>query len=117
MRGPAAGDLNQLVTILAPPTSGGDGYGQDPTGAWPPVVTVWASVKQTQGRESPNADRMKAVSTIEVEMRHLGTTIPQPTAINRLMYRSRTFAIESVANVEERDYLLRLVCKEVVNKP
>jgi SPP1 family predicted phage head-tail adaptor len=73
-------------------------------------ATAWASIEPLNGREFFAAQQVNAEVTARIRLRYL----PGVTRQMQVKFGSRTFAIESVINVEERNRELQLMVKEVV---
>ena len=105
-----AGKLGHRVELQAS-TPVQDGTGQ-PIDAWATVTggTVWASIEPISGRE------FIAAGSFQSEVSHIVTlrwdsTITL-TSKFRIKFGSRYFSIVSVRNVEERNRMWELGCKE-----
>lgn len=82
-----AGDLDQRVTLQAPP-AGRDGFGHR-AGAWSDVATVWAAVWPIKGREWLAAGTMQSEATLRVRIRWR----PAVTSDMRIVWRGQPYAI------------------------
>lgn len=79
---------------------------------WSDANSYWCFVKPLSARELVNADKLREDVTHSVTMRYpIGVTISPK---DRFKFGSRTLAIDSVINVDERNYCLQLLCIEVV---
>ena len=77
---------------------------------WATSTTVWGSIEPLSGREFFEADASGSDVTHKIRVR-------QPLAAtrkHRILFKSRTFAIESVLNVNERDREIVIMAKEDV---
>ena len=89
---------------------------QDPTFGvaeinWSPFVTVWGSISPIStlaGSERVNNDIVAAQITHRVITRYM----PGVTNKMRIKFGSRYFAIESIANIDERNIQLEILCNE-----
>lgn len=84
-----------------------DGTGQAvPT--WRTYATVWAAIEPLSGRELIAAKQAQSQATTKMRLRFVdgvGTT-------DRAVFGSRTYAINSVINPDERNRELHLMCTE-----
>lgn len=109
-----AGKLRHRVTVQSPPDPADPAQQDDegqPTQAWADLATRWASVEPRGSSEAFQAGQVTATATHMVRMRHLDGL----TSFCRLKFGSRYLYVQSVANVEERDWELELVCEERLN--
>ena len=81
--------------------------------AWETLANVWAAIEPMKGEEFFAAMAFQSEITHKVTMRYFGERI---TTKDLLVFNGRTFDIESVINVEERNKELVLMCKEKVGK-
>jgi len=83
-------------------------------GSWTQTATVsstrWASIEPISAREKLTAGQVVPEATHVVRMRYTSAVVPSAT----LTYGTRTFEIMAVINVEERNKVLELLCKELV---
>lgn len=77
--------------------------------SWLDVATIWADVQPLRGLERMNAQQVGAAA-----IDHRITTRYRPglTPKHRILYGTRVFDIESVINVNERNEMIELLCKE-----
>lgn len=103
------GRLRHRVTIQAETatTDAGGGYAS----AWADVATVWARLEAMEGRELVLGGVIRGDASHRVTMRYRAGVTPD----NRIVYDGRVFDVVSVANLEERDEALRIMCREVVS--
>lgn len=86
---------------------------------WVTYDTVWASIMPVKGREYINADQLKTSETthrIMVRWHKLLTTkhrIYVDTS-GAPTLRNRAFEIDSILNIEEREIMQQVMCKEIV---
>lgn len=104
-----AGRLRHRVTLQSATTSQ-DAYGA-PVETWSDQATVWAAVEPLSGREFFTVQAERAELSHRIRIRHRADVTPSW----RVSYDSRTFDIETVVNVMERDRELHLMCREVVS--
>jgi SPP1 family predicted phage head-tail adaptor len=104
--------MRQRVTLQSLSEAARDGLNQR-TKAYTTVGTYWAAVRTTSAAEEVNARQTKAIATLEVTLRYVGTIHPAWI----LLYRGRTFNLESVIHVDERRREYRLTCKEFLPTP
>lgn len=62
-------------------------------------------------REQEQANRLYAVATHAVDIRHVTGAVP--IARDRLVFRGRAFSIGSVVNVDEQDWHMTLLVSEL----
>ena len=107
-----AGSLRHPVTIQSA-TETRDAAG-GVTKTWADVSDRWAEVKPISGREYLNADRVRADITHVIVIRNYSGL----TSKHRIKFTdngsTRYFNIESVRDMEERDRMMQLFCKEDV---
>ena len=72
--------------------------------------TVWANVEPLNGRSLVEAQSIETEVTHRVTIRYLSTV----SAKHRIVHDSRNLQIISVINVDERDWILQLMCKEML---
>lgn len=109
MKPVAAGDLRHRIAIQTIDSTRDSLGGQATT--YTTVKTVYGAIRPLNGREIFNAQAANADVTHEVTIRHYSGLTPK----HRLLHDSRAFNIESVRNIEERDRMMVLLVKEVVN--
>lgn len=80
------------------------------TEVWATYATVWASVRPIKGREYIAVKQVNAEISVVITMRYVSGITPEM----RVLFGSRVFEIVSVINVDERNRVLELMCKEVV---
>ena len=78
--------------------------------AWTTTATVWGSLEPLSGRELLMAQEISPESTFRSRMRYTAEAIPS----RRLLWSGRAFDINHVANFEEKDVELKLLCSEAV---
>jgi len=103
-----AGTLKDRVTIQSvTETRSSSGQVNE---TWGTFATRWASVEPLQGREFFESQQVNADVTTRVRLRYLEGVTPKM----RVLYKTRTFNITSVVNVEERSIETKLLCTEDV---
>jgi head-tail adaptor len=100
---PAAGALNQRVTIMRPQRTQ-DASGQVVDGSPVSVGSRWASVEPVTGREADLAERLTAETTHRVTFRSNRALTIQKT--DYLVWRTRRFEIEAVSDFPPEGYLI-----------
>jgi len=109
-----AGQLRHYITIQAP-TSSQNNYGEK-TIAWTSNIKRWAAIWPLRGEEYLSARGLQANVSHRIRLRH--TTLAATTEITpnnaRIIFDSRTFKIESIINVDERNIYYDLMCNEEV---
>lgn len=105
-----AGELTKKITIQSfTATDGPDGA---PIKDWTNLATVWAKVEMLQGKELYLAQQNHPEMTARIKIRYR-TGI---TSKMRVLYGTRIFYVDGEPiNVEEGNWGLYLMCKEVQN--
>ncbi len=103
------GELRHRIAIQAATETAGP-LGEV-TQTWATVITVSASIAPLRGKEKVQGDQVSAEATHMVKMRFNSTVTPA----HRLLFSSRIFDINHIANIEERNKLLELTCTEAVD--
>lgn len=107
------GSLRHRVTLDSPGGTVPDGDGGW-TQAWAPLnpSQVWASITPATARDLERVTAATVISSASyiVRMRYH----PQVTTQTRLTFKGRTLSVIGVANTEERNAELVLVCVEMV---
>ena len=103
--------MRKRVQIQAPTPVTSDFGGE--TEAWTTIATVWgAFAPQSPGSgESERAEQQVNVSRTVVTLRW-ASSVPLTTKY-RLIMNGRTFGVDNIVNVDERNRELTVVCKEV----
>jgi SPP1 family predicted phage head-tail adaptor len=101
-----AGDLDGLVTLLAPQYNQ---YEDEITG-WAPVTKIWAAIAPVFSMEVSEASRDVEVVTMTVRIRYR-TDID---ARWRIQDGAHTYQVNGIQNVAGRNITLLLQCREVV---
>lgn len=83
------------------------------TQSWATLVTRRAAVEPLRGREYFAAQQNTAQVSMRIRLRY-DTALAAVTPKHRVAFGSRTFDIESVINVEERNVEIQLMCVEQV---
>ena len=78
---------------------------------WAAVLTVSCSIRPLRGKEKVQGDQVSAEATHLISMRH-NTTI---TPAHRLLFGTRIFDINHIANIDERNVLLEITVTEAVD--
>ncbi len=102
------GPLRHRIALQAGTGTQG-GYGNIPL-TFSTYATVWASVQPLSGRELLNAQQVYAETSHRIRLRYLSTV----TTKDRILFDSRAFEIVSMINWNELNWMLELLCKEVV---
>ncbi len=102
------GKLRHRVTIQQQAQTR-DEYGGVVT-TWQTFADRWAAIEPLSGRELFAAQQLANTVSIRVRLRYLAGVTPAM----RVLYGTRTFSIQAVINVEERNEELQLLCEEVV---
>ena len=77
--------------------------------AWSAYATVWAEIMPLQGRELENAQQISEKCDYEIFIRYNANVL----STHRVIYGSRTFEIQAVLNINERNEKLKLICTEI----
>ena len=78
---------------------------------WTQAALPWrVSIRQLNGREQAESQRMKATATHEIKGRYY----PGLTSQHRLIFGNRTLNIVSVDNMDEANVNHALRCREVI---
>ena len=80
------------------------------TRAWATVTTVWGDIQPIGGTERLAGEQITAEVSHRVWLRYTTYVVPEA----RIVFDSRTFDVLSVINRDERNYMMELLCKEVV---
>lgn len=106
-----AGRLNRRVTIERS-TRSQNSYGEE-VDSWSTLATRWASIVYSKGSEVYPFGAEKGKKPVSIMLRH-GSDIDDISCNDRVVFESRVFDIESVANVHEDDHRIELTCVERV---
>ena len=103
-----AGDLRDRVTIQRA-TTADDGFGNTISG-WSDLLTVWANIRETPGKEIVAAGRIEAsrTATIRVRASSLSRGV---TAADRIIARGQFWNIRSVSAVGDGRELIEFLCE------
>lgn len=99
--------MQHRITFLKPAGTYKNGMGEN-VPEYTEHMTVWAYVAPKTGREYEEAQKLRAETTYNVLTRYF----PGISTDMRILFRGRTFLIESVLNVEERNEQLQIVAVE-----
>lgn len=104
-----AGRLRHQVYLqtLGTPTRNDSG---DTVETWETYAKPWVSIEPLRGRELFTAQAVDARMTHRVTLRYVSNVSPA----DRLLCGERVLHILSVANIDERDRMLQLLCTENV---
>ena len=103
-----AGQLKHRVKIEKV-TTAKNAIGED-IETWSELVTVWARIVPSGGREFDRAAVRFAELRLMLRIRYRSDVSAQ----HRIIFRGRTFDIMVVESIEEADRDLRLLCKETI---
>lgn len=87
-----------------------DSYGQAQE-TWATVATCWASFKPGKGNEQEIAKEQRSYSPFEIRLRWPGNI--SFSTDDRILYGSRTFNIQNINNVDERNRELVVAAVEI----
>ena len=79
---------------------------------WTEVGTFWGSVEPLQGRELLEARQAIAELSVRIRIRYQAGVTIGPTM--RAVANDKTYLIESVINIDERDREIQLMGRELV---
>lgn len=108
MRPVRAGQLRHKITIQAIAATRDAAGGQATT--YTDGDVVWGAIRPLNGRELFTARSVAADVTHEITIRRYEGLTPKM----RFSHDSRYFNIEHIRNIEERDRLMIVLCKEAV---
>ena len=77
---------------------------------WEDFRRAWAEVRPTTGRTFWSAQQINSEITHQVVMRYVSDIKPSM----RVIFKSRTFEILQLMNLNEGNELLQIMCKELV---
>ncbi len=104
------GSKRNQISIQAQSTT------QDDTGGevqvWNTVLTVLAAMATVSSREMYQPPGFTAQVTHLVSIDYPGNSIPVAGGM-RVLFGTRTFVIQTVENVQERNRVLKLLCLEI----
>ena len=98
---------NKIIIQTSTPTQSGTGALTD---VWSTFATVWADIDPKGGQERFLAKQLDAKIDLVFQIRHYSGITPKM----RISWDSRTFDIQSVLNLWERDKEMLISCKESV---
>ena len=103
-----AGDLRDRITIQRA-TNADDGFGNTISG-WGDLLTVWANIRETPGKEVVAAGRIEASRTATIRVR-ASSQSRGVTAADRIIARGQIWNIRSVAAVGDGRELIEFLCE------
>ena len=103
-----AGDLRDRVTIQRA-TNSDDGFGNTISG-WSDLLTVWANVRETPGKEIVAAGRIEASRTATIRVR-ASSQSRGVTAADRIIARGQVWNIRGRAEVGDGRELIEFLCE------
>jgi len=105
---PRAGLLRNYITIQEPTETNTNG---ERTLTWSEYKTCWAAVIPVSGREWFDGQQTNSEVTHRIRTRYLSGV----TTKMRITWDSRTFAIQSVINMDEGKHWLEIMAVEQVD--
>jgi head-tail adaptor len=106
-----SGELAHRIQIQAPRTAPGDTFGQSITpDTWDTVLTVRAAIEPVGAGERNESGQLISEVSYRVTIRWAPVFIG---ANYRVLFGARTFAVQAVTNLLERNRVLVLFCSEV----
>ena len=107
-----SGKLRHLVTIeYRTVATDGTGYGSQ-SSTWATLDTVWASIESVTGSESWQDKQQSPAVTHKVTIRYRSGIDPKM----RVKFGSRYLNIAGIANTDERNVELVMMCREDVQR-
>jgi len=82
------------------------------THTWASIGTDWASIRTLSVRELQASAQIYGEASHEIRVRYRSDITVDRT--RRIVLGSRTFEVNGVDNIEQRNAELRLLCKEIV---
>jgi SPP1 family predicted phage head-tail adaptor len=104
------GELRHPITIEEATEGDPDASGET-TKTWSEVLSCWARIEPTWGREYERAMQVDPEMTLMISIRYSPEVTVTPAM--RVVFGTRNLHVLSVRNVEERNVLLQLSCKEM----
>lgn len=80
------------------------------TSSWITLMTVWAKIENTVGKEGVFAQRLDTNYDHKITIRNATGITPEM----RVIFNSRKFEIKSVSRVEERRWWIEILAREGV---
>lgn len=105
------GELDQHVTIEAPPDPDNLTSFGEVDGDWTTFASGWAAIEPLSGRELFNAQQIHADISLQVKMWY----VPDVTPKMRLKIGTRYLYIEQVTEPFSRRHELKMLCRESLN--
>lgn len=102
-----AGRLRHRVTLQTPGTPTKNSVGED-LPAWDTVATLWAAIEAVGGREFVASGGIRTEGTHLITIRYRTGVTPAM----RIVWGSRTFAVEAARDPDGRRWTLELQCSE-----
>ena len=103
-----AGNLTRRITFQR--ASGpADGYGNT-VSAWSDVLTVWADVRETMGKERVDAGRVESARTATIRIRRSSDALGI-TEADRISYNGRIWNIRSISEVGRDNAMLDILAE------
>lgn len=106
-----AGRLRERITVQRLVT-GSDGYGNERTG-WADLLSCWADVRETLGKERVEAGRVEAANTATIRIR-ASTASRGITAADKIIARGQPWNIRSIVPVGNDNAMLDILCERGV---
>lgn len=107
-----AGLLARARITISRATKTQNSFGEDQS-TWAAIGSYWANVRALQGRELESMQQTWAEARYKIDMRYQrGTTFRRE---DRITWGSRTLDILDVADPDNRQRRLYLICREFTN--
>lgn len=84
-----------------------DAAGQDIV-TWTTYATVWGMIEPLRGRELVAAQQAQSQTTVHIRIRYVNGVLTQ----HRIVFGSKTYAINAIADPAERNRELQIMCTE-----
>lgn len=105
------GDLRHRIEIQTNTPSRDPNQGE--VASWATTSTVWASVQTLTGKKLEIARQIDAEATVEIRTRYCTSGgLSFITVDNRLLFGTRILEPVFIVNENERNIVLRVLCKE-----
>ena len=105
-----AGQYDKRVVIQAN-TGTADATGEV-SPVWTTIASAWASIKPVSGKEFLYAGGAVATGQVKIAMRYNPTLALTPR--HRILYGTRIFEINHVADIDEAHIEWQLICTELL---
>jgi SPP1 family predicted phage head-tail adaptor len=104
------GKLRHLVKLQSSADTQNE-FGEETNKVWSTDENIFASIEPIRGRELLEFQQMNAEVTHRIIIRNTSNA----TAAKRILWGSRIFDINVVRKIEERNIMMELLCKEMID--